>query len=166
MGVALPRALYPSWRHLYPPPRLTRRQRRHLQVEGLPNRRPPRIQGDATEYPRVHPPLPDARVAARLPPHPLLRFAHQPNPRQEYRAGPRVARGTTHPDRCHQSRQRFDKRSARGPETTTASLPLLRCPHTYHRALLPRTTSKAPPHTTSTSNPYRHLIIPTPSLRH
>src|SRR5947209_4175697 len=52
-SVAVPRSLYPSCRHLQPPPRRTRRQRRHLQVEGLPHRRTPTIQGDDTRYPRV-----------------------------------------------------------------------------------------------------------------
>src|SRR5262249_52742472 len=41
----------------------------------------------------------DACVAARLPSHPLLRPADQPNPRQQHRAYPRLARSAAHPDR-------------------------------------------------------------------
>jgi hypothetical protein len=93
---------------------------------------------------------------------PLLRSAHQPNPRQEYRACPRVARSAAHPDRCHQSRQR----PARGAKRTRASLPLLRWPHDHHRDLLARTTAKAPPFAGSTGNQDRHLMMPAPSIRH
>jgi hypothetical protein len=87
---------------------------------------------------KLCPPLPDACIATGLSSHPLLRSAHQPNPRQEYRSCPRVVRSVTHPDRCRQSCQRhgFDKRSARGAKTTRASLPLLRWPHDHHRDLL------------------------------
>lgn len=64
------------------------RGRRHLQ-EGLPHRRSRVIQVDDARYPRVHPPLPDACLTARLPPYPLLRLAHEPPPPQEYDASPR-----------------------------------------------------------------------------
>ena len=72
----------------------------------------------------------------------------------QHRAYPRVALGTTHPDRCYQScqRQGFDKRSARGTKSTRASLPLLRQPHDHHRDLLARTKAEAPPFARSTSN--------------
>src|SRR6266404_1384823 len=53
--------------------------------------------GDDARYPRVHPPLPDACLAARLPSYPLLRPADQPNPRQEHRAYPPCSQ-------CHSSR--------------------------------------------------------------
>jgi hypothetical protein len=43
-------------------------------------------QGDDAPSSRVHPPLPDACSASGFPPHPLLRFPHQPNPRPEHRA--------------------------------------------------------------------------------
>jgi hypothetical protein len=45
-------------------------------------------------------------------------------------------------------------------------------PHDHHRDLLARTTAKcfekpsAPPHTGSTSNQDRHLMMPAPSIRH
>src|SRR5258708_32326081 len=125
------------------------------------------IQGDDARYLRVHPPLPDACIATGLSSHPLLRSAHQPNPRQEYRSCPRVARSAAHPDRCHQSCQRHVRRA----KTTRASLPLLRWPHDHHRDLLARPTAKcfekpsAPPHTGPTSNQDRHLMIPPPPIR-
>src|SRR4029077_16577109 len=119
-------------------------------------------------YPRVHPPLPDARVAARLPPHPLLRSTHKPNPRQEYRARPRVARSATHPGRCHQSRQC----QPRGAKSTRASLPLLRQLHAHHRDLLAGATAQcfekpsAPPDAASAEDQVRHLMtIPQPPPR-
>jgi hypothetical protein len=107
-------------------------------------------------------------IAARLSPHPSIRSAQQCRPSPQHRTCPRVARATTHPDRCHQScqRQGFDKRSARGTESTRASLPLLRQPHDHHRDLLAGVPAKAPPHAGSTSNQDRYLMIPSPSIRH
>jgi len=145
-STGLSRPLYPSGRHLQPPPGLARRPRRHLQVEGLPPRRSRAIRRDDARYPRVHPPLPDACVAARLPPHPSLRSAQQRRPSPQHRACPRVALSTTHPDRCYQScqRQGFDKRSARRAKSTRASLPLLRQPHDHHRDLLAPAVLRGP----------------------
>jgi integrase/recombinase XerD len=71
-GAALSRALHPSGGNLQPPPDLPRRQWRYLQMEGLPHRRPRALQADDARSPRVHPPLPDARLAGGLPPNPLL----------------------------------------------------------------------------------------------
>src|SRR6266404_670236 len=129
-------------------------------MEGLPPRRSGAIRGDDARYPRVHPPLPDARVAARLPSHPLLRPADQPNPRQEYCTHPWAARSSTHPDRGHQGRQHkgFDKRSVRRAESARASLPLLRRPHAHHRDLLARATAEAPPDPASAEDQDRHLM--------
>ena len=63
----------PPRRHLQQPIDRARRQGRHLQVEGLPDRRPRSVQGDDARDPRVHPPVPHPRAAQRLPPHPSLR---------------------------------------------------------------------------------------------
>src|SRR5258708_815595 len=97
-STALSRPLYPSGRHLQPPPGLARRQRRHLQVEGLPRRRSRAIRRDDARYPRVHPPLPDACVAARLPPHPTLRRAPRRFP-TGHGSPPSIAPSTTHQPR-------------------------------------------------------------------
>ena len=69
-----------SRRHLQQPAgrcRLPTRQRRHLQMEGLPDRRTSALQIDDARHGRVHSPLPDARAAKGLPPHPPLRAAGQ-----------------------------------------------------------------------------------------
>ena len=50
-------ALYPSRRHLQQPLDRIRPARRHLQVEGLPDRRPRSIQADDAHNRRVHPPI-------------------------------------------------------------------------------------------------------------
>ena len=50
-------------------------ERRHLPVEGLSGRRPRPVQDHDARGRRVHPPLPAARAAEWLPPHPPLRPA-------------------------------------------------------------------------------------------
>ena len=104
---------------------------------------------------------------AGLPSHPLLRPADQPNPRQQHRAYPRLARGAAPPDRRHQGchHKGFDKRSARTAESARASLPLLRRPHAHHRDLPAGATAQcfekpsAPLHPASTSDQDRHLMM-------
>src|SRR5262249_28039553 len=123
-------------------------------------RRSRAIQVDDARYPRVHPPLPDACLAARLPPYPLLRLAHEPNPRQEYRLHPRTACSATHADRCHQGCQR----QARRAKSARASLSLLRRPNAHHRDLLARATAEAPPLAGFAKGQDRHLMMPTPAL--
>src|ERR1700730_3115389 len=76
-SLALSCPLHSSRRNLQWPPDCMRRERRHLQVEGLQNRRPRPLQGDDARHPRVHPSLSHARAARRLPPHPLLWPARQ-----------------------------------------------------------------------------------------
>src|SRR5450631_760053 len=69
-GAGLSVPLHPPGRDLQQPPHRRRRDRRHLQVEGLPDRGAwPLSDHDAVD-PRVHPTLPDARAARGLPPHP------------------------------------------------------------------------------------------------
>jgi hypothetical protein len=70
----------------------------HLQVEGLSPRWSRAIRDDDARYRRVRAPLPDARLAGRLPSHPLLWPADQPHPRQEYCMHPQAARNSAHPD--------------------------------------------------------------------
>src|SRR5262249_18678148 len=159
-SVALSRALHPPRRHLQPAPGRARRQRRHLQPEGLPHRRSRAIQVDNARYPRVHPPLPDACLAARLPPYPLLRLAHEPNPRQEDCPHPRAACRAIHPDRCHQGCQR----QARRAKSVRASLSLLRRPHAHHRDLLAGETAEPPPLAGFAKGQDRPLMMPTPVL--
>jgi hypothetical protein len=69
-----------------------RPHRRHLPMEGLSCRwsRPP--EGHDTRHRRVHPPLPDPRPAARLPPHPPLRSARQRHARRQHRPSAPLAR--------------------------------------------------------------------------
>src|SRR5262249_3496601 len=107
--------------------------------------------------------LPDARVTARLPPHPLLRLSHTPNAHQKHRAYPRTARGATYSRRSHQGspRQRFDKRSARRAESIRAPLSLFREPHAHHRDLLARPTTQEPPNPASTKDQDRHIMSST-----
>ena len=62
-SVALPRALHPPRGNLQPPPDRARRQKRHLQVEGLPRSKARALQADDARNPRVHPPVPDAQPA-------------------------------------------------------------------------------------------------------
>ena len=64
---ALSRPLHPSRRHLKSPPDRMRRERRHLQVKGLQDRRSRPLQGDDARHPRVHSPLSHPRAARRLP---------------------------------------------------------------------------------------------------
>jgi hypothetical protein len=94
--------------------------------------------------------------------HPLLRLAYEPNPRQQYRPCPRVARSSTHSHRCHQGRQS----QARRVESARASLPLLRQLHAHHRDLLAGATAQAPPDAASAEDQVRHLMtIPQPPPR-
>ena len=90
-SVALSRALYPSRRDLQPPTDCGRRDRRHLQVQGLPDRRASPLQDDDARRARVHPPLPHPRAARGLPPHPPLRAVRQRLPRRQHRPSARAA---------------------------------------------------------------------------
>ena len=80
-------------------------RRRHLQVEGLPDRRPRSIQADDARNRRVHPPISDPRAAARLPPHPPLRPVGQGLLRRQHRARPRAARRPKAPSRARRCRR-------------------------------------------------------------
>ena len=70
-------ALHPPRRHLEPPPDRGRRAQRHLQGQGLQDRRPRPLHHDDARRRRVHPPVPHPRPAQRLPSHPPLRLVRQ-----------------------------------------------------------------------------------------
>ena len=83
--------------------------RRHLQVEGLPDRRTSALQIDDAAHPRVHPAVPDARPAKRPAPHPPLRTVRQCRPRGQHRTRPPIARRTvslegSRDTQCHSDR--------------------------------------------------------------
>lgn len=83
-------ALHPPGRDLEQPPDRLRREGRHLPIQGLPPRRRGPAAGHDACGRRVHPPLPDARVAARIPPHPPLRPAGRLSPQGQCRARPQT----------------------------------------------------------------------------
>ena len=93
---ALSCSLHPSRRHLQSPPDRMRPERRHLQVEGLQDRRARPLQGDDARHPRVHPPLSHPCAARGLPPHPLLWPARQRQARRQHRSRPRTAHAANH----------------------------------------------------------------------
>ena len=103
---------------------------------------------------RVHPPLPDARSARWLPPHPLLRPARQRRPCRQHRARPRTARTAMAPDRCHRGRHH----QARRAKVARASMPVLRRPHDHHRNLRARLPAQMPPATAGRDQD-RHLMM-------
>jgi hypothetical protein len=120
-SLALSRPLHPPRRHLQSPLARMRSERRHLQVEGLQARRPRALQGDDAPHPRVHPPLPHACAARRLPSHPLLWPARQRQTCREHRSRTRAAHAAHNSHRCHQSSQQ----QCRGATDARASLPVL-----------------------------------------
>src|SRR5580704_1043788 len=96
----------------------------------------------------------------RLPPHPLLWLPHLSNPRQEYRAYPSAACRAAHSARRHQGGQPqdFDERSARGAQSTSASMPLLRQQHAHHRDL-PARAAETQTRANSARDQDRHLMM-------
>ena len=70
-------ALHPPRRHLEPPPDRSRPAERHVQGQGLQDRRPRPLHDDDARRRRVHPPVPHPRAAQRLPSHPPLRLVRQ-----------------------------------------------------------------------------------------
>src|SRR6516164_3618382 len=71
-SVALSVALHSPHRDLQSPAFVRRRERRHLQVQGLSDRRAGPLQNDDASGRRVHPAFPDPCAAERLPSHPPL----------------------------------------------------------------------------------------------
>ena len=64
---------------------------RHLQGQGLPDRRARPLHDHDAGHGRVHPPLPHPRAAQGLPSHPPLRAARQHGQSRDGRQGSRVA---------------------------------------------------------------------------
>jgi hypothetical protein len=84
---------------------------------------------------RVHPPLPDPRPAARLPPHPALRPARQFNAQGGHGAGPQLL-GVAAP--IVEARTRRTARSS-------PAMPMLRRAHDHHRNFARWCQPRAPP---------------------
>src|ERR1700739_3086385 len=76
-GSCLSVALYPPCCHLQSPTNCARRERRHVQLQGLSWQRPSALQSHDTRNKRVYPPLPPPRFAEGLPSHSLLRTSGQ-----------------------------------------------------------------------------------------
>jgi integrase/recombinase XerD len=72
--------------------RIERRRRRHVQMQGLPDRWTGPVHDDDAAPSRVHPALLDARPAERAPSHPPLWASRQWQSRRQHRARPRAAR--------------------------------------------------------------------------
>src|SRR5438067_9404077 len=65
--------LHPPRRHLQPPTDCCQRERRHLQIQGLPDQRARPLQDHDAGDPRIHPPFPSSCPTQRAPSHPPLR---------------------------------------------------------------------------------------------
>jgi hypothetical protein len=120
--------------HLQSPPHIRRRERRHLQVQGLSPRRHGPLQDHDAGHRRVHPPLPHPRPPQGLPPHPSLRAACQSKPRRQHRPCSRVAQRAIHSERARTICRQAHRRTARA----AATMSLLRWPHDHHRDLRAR----------------------------
>ena len=134
-------------------------KRRHLQVQGLSDRRASPLQDDDAGDRRVYPALPDPRAAEGLPSHPTLWAARQHQPSRKHRARAQAARRAVSPQRTRDA-QSSDRRTPRA----AASMSVLRWPHDRHRDLRPRLPAEAPAHTSSASNQDRHLMMPSPPI--
>src|SRR5260370_11427797 len=73
-------ALYAPRRHIEPPSDRSRPAERHVQGQGLQDRRPRPIHDDDARCRRIHSPVPHPRAAQRLPSHPPLRLVCYPEP--------------------------------------------------------------------------------------
>src|SRR5271157_1292991 len=98
-------------------------------MEGLPDQRPRPAQNHDARRGRVHPPLPPARAAERLPPHPPLRPVRRHGSSLQHRARPPIARRARGRARALARRagQRGRNRFAGAP------LPVLRRPDDHCR---------------------------------
>src|SRR5271166_637666 len=121
-------------------------------MEGLPDQRPRPAQNHDARRGRVHPPLPPARAAERLPPHPPLRPVRQRRSSLQHRARPPIARRARGRARALARRagQRGRNRFAGAP------LPVLRRPDDHCRNLRRRA-----PRALAITDPDqdRHLMI-------
>src|SRR5262245_40555042 len=156
----LPVALHTPRRHLQSPADLSRRCRRHVQVQGLQDRRARPVQDHDAAHPRVHPALSDARAAQGRAPHPSLWVVRQQQPCRQHRAGAPATRRTSSLATARDVPSRTPRRAARA----AASMSMLRWPHDHHRDLRARLSAKAPPHARSDSDQDRHLMILSPPI--
>ena len=86
-GAGLSVALHASGRDLQQPAHRRRRDRRNVQIQGLPDQGTRPLQDHDAQAGRVHPPLPDPRPAKRVPPDQTLRSASQRHQDRDHRAG-------------------------------------------------------------------------------
>src|SRR6266436_8607055 len=131
-------ALHPPRRHLEPPLDRSRPAERHVQGQGLQDRRPRPVHDDDARRRRVHPPVPHPRAPQRLPSHPPLRPVGQRESRRDDRASARTP-GTG--NACSGS---GDRNRCSGGAATRPALPLLRRPHVRHRDLRRRLPTTLP----------------------
>src|SRR6266849_1772140 len=147
--------LHPPCRNLEQPSDRSRPAQRHVQGQGLQDRRPRPIYDDDARHRRVHPPVPDPRAAQGLPSHPPLRLVRQREPRRDDRASARTP-GTG--NGC--GRRGGRNRSGSGAATRPALPPLWR-PHVRHRDLRGRLPTSLP----ADGNEDRYLMSETAAFR-
>jgi hypothetical protein len=91
-----------------------------------------------------------------------LRPAGQRHPRRQHRPGARTAR---RPGQSRTARHNRDP-GGRPNAHAAASVPLLRRAHVHHRDLRARLRAQAPTDTRAGGNRDRHLMMPSPPIRH
>src|SRR5450432_362669 len=148
-------ALHAPRRHLEPSPDRSRPAQRHVQGQGLQDRRPRPVHDDDARRRRVHPPVPHPRAAQRLPSHPPLRLVRQRESRRDDRASARIL-GTG--NACG---RRGGRNRSGGGAGTRSTLPLLWRPHVRHRDLRCRLPTTLP----ADDNEHRYLMSETATFR-
>src|SRR5882672_7206217 len=147
--------VYAPRRHLEPSPDRSRPAERHVQGQGLQDRRPRPVHDDDARRRRVHPPVPHPRAAQRLPSHPPLRLVRQRESRRDDRASARTL-GTG--NACG---RRGGRNRSGGGAGTRPALPLLWRPHVRHRDLRCRLPTTLP----ADGNEDRYLMSETATFR-
>jgi hypothetical protein len=94
--------------------------------------------------------------------HPSLWPAGQRHPRRQHRPGARTAR---RPGQFRTVRHNRDP-GGRPSAHAAASVPLLRRTHVHHRDLRARLSAQASSHPSVRSDQDRHLMMPSPPIRH
>ena len=127
-------------------------RRRLVPLEGLPRRRSRSLEDDDAAR-RVHPPLPAARSAERLPPHPPLRPIRQ---RQScrYRQSARAA-GCRAAARARTNRSRQSRRASR----RALPLSVLWRTHVRYRDLRARIPTQAPAIAATGHHQHRYVMM-------
>ena len=101
------------------PVAVRRPQRRHLQIQGLSDRRASPLQDDDVDHRRVHPALPYPRAAEGLPPNPTLWAARQRQPSRKHCARAQAARHAVSPKTTRHARS-SDRRTPRAAASMSA----------------------------------------------